>query len=146
EKLAAADPGSRGKIAGRAEAKMQLSGALGGDLLNGLTGQGNFALRDGKVAGLHSAKSIQGLTKVEHLFAPSRSGGGGELGTTFSVIQGDLNIHGGRVYTTKTRAETKDGTGDLHGSIGFDGTLDLAGTWKLARTGGQQAGSSGKNV
>ncbi len=145
EKLAAADPGSRGKITGHAEARMQLSGALGAGLMNALTGQGNFALRDGKVSGLHAAKSIQGFTKVEHLFVPGRSGGGGQLGTTFSLIQGDLNIHGGRIYTTKTRAETKDGTGDIHGSIGFDQTLDLAGTWRLAGTGGQPGESSGKN-
>jgi uncharacterized protein involved in outer membrane biogenesis len=147
EKAAAADPGTRGKITGRAEARMQIAGALGGNLMNSLTGQGNFALRDGRVSGLEVAKSIQGLTKFEHFFAPSRAGGaGGTLGTTFTLIDGDLNIHGGRIYTTKTHAETHDGTGDLHGSIGFDQTLDLAGTWKLARTGAQQGGSSGKNV
>jgi len=146
EKLAAADPGTRGKITGHAEAKMQVTGAIGGELLNAITGQGSFTLRDGTVAGLHAAKSIQGFTKVEHLFAPGRSGGGGLLETTFSVIEGDLSIHGGRIYTTKTRAETKDGTGDIHGSIGFDQTLDLAGTWKLAGAGGQQGGTSGKNI
>jgi len=125
---------------------MQVTGAIGGELLNAITGQGSFTLRDGTVAGLHAAKSIQGFTKVEHLFAPGRSGGGGLLETTFSVIEGDLSIHGGRIYTTKTRAETKDGTGDIHGSIGFDQTLDLAGTWKLAGAGGQQGGTSGKNI
>ena len=146
EKLAAADPRTRGKISGHAEAKLEVRGAVGSGLLSSITGQGNFALRDGKVTGLHAAKSIQGFTKVEHIFVPGRSGGGGLLETTFSVIEGDLNIHGGRIYTTKTRAATKDGTGDIHGSIGFDQTLDLAGTWRLAGTGGQPGESSGKNI
>ena len=146
EKLAAADPGTRGKITGHAEAKLEVRGAVGAELLNSITGQGSFTLRDGTVAGLHAAKSIEGFTKVEHFFAPGRAGGGGLLETTFSVIEGDLNIHGGRIYTTKTRAATKDGTGDIHGSIGFDQTLDLAGTWRLAGTGGQPGESSGKNI
>ncbi len=147
EKLAAADPGTRGKIAGHAEVRMQVAGALGGNLTNWITARGNYALRDGKLAGIEAAKSIHELANIEHFFVPSRSeGAGGSFEITFTLIEGDLNIHGGRIYTTKTHAETNDGTGDIHGSIGFDQSLDLAGTWKLARTGSQQGGSSGKNI
>jgi len=134
QKLADADPGTKGKLTGHAEAKLQLAGALGGDLMNTLTGQGNFALKDGKVSGIEAAKSMATLTKL----APGLSSAGNLLEATYSSVQGDLNIHGGRIYTTKIEALTNRGTGDIHGSIGFDQTLDLSGTWKLA--GGDSSG------
>jgi len=138
QKLADADPGTKGKLTGHAEAKLQLAGALGGDLMNSLTGQGNFALRDGKVSGLEAAKSFQALSSVGKVLAPGLSAPSGDLlEATYSSVLGDLNIHGGRIYTTKTEALTNRGKGDIHGSVGFDQTLDLSGTWILA------AGSSG---
>jgi uncharacterized protein involved in outer membrane biogenesis len=143
EKLAGADPGLRGKITGHAEAKLQVAGALGGDLMNSITGQGNFALRNGTLPGLQ-VKSLQSLTSVEQLLSGGGGGGGGGGGvTTFSAVEGDLNIHGGRVYTTKTTADTSIAKVDIHGSVGFDQTLDMAGTATLNSSGGeQQAGSS----
>ncbi len=149
EKLAAADPGTRGKITGRAEAKLQLAGLLGGNLMNSLTGQGNFDLRDGRISGLEGAKSFQALSKIGGLFAPGLTGGGDLLEATYSSVQGDLSVHGGRIYTTKTHAESNRGRGDMHGSIGFDHTLDLSGTWILAggsASGGQQQSANPVNV
>ncbi|HKO04289.1 MAG TPA: AsmA family protein [Candidatus Acidoferrales bacterium] len=137
EKVAAADPGTKGKITGRAEAKLQVGGALGGDLLNALTGQGSFALRNGTLPGVQ-VSSLQQLTKVEHIFGGGQSGGGGGGVTTFSAIDGDLNIHGGRIYTTKTTAETSIAKAEVHGSMGFDETLDFAGTATLSGSGGEQ--------
>ena len=138
EKLAAADPGTKGKLTGHAEAKLQLAGALGGDLMNSLTGQGNFALRDGKVSGIEAAKSVSALTKL----APGLSSAGDLLEANYSSVEGDLSIHGGRIYTTKTEAITNRGKGDIHGSIGFDQTLDLSGTWTFA--GGEGSSGSGQ--
>ncbi len=143
EKLAAADPGTRGKITGHAEAKMEVSGALGGNLMNAITGQGSFALRNGTLPGVHVG-SLQELTKVGNILGGGGSGGGGDGGgvTTFSVVEGDLNIHGGRIYTSKTTADTSIAKVDIHGSVGFDQTLDLAGTATLSGAGGEQQGGS----
>jgi len=138
EKLAAADPGTRGKITGHAEAKMEVSGALGGDLMNAITGQGSFALRNGTLPGVN-ASSLQALTKVEQIFG---GGGGGGGVTTFSVVEGDLNIHGGRIHTSKATADTSIAKVDIHGSVGFDQTLDLAGTATLSGAGREQQGGS----
>jgi uncharacterized protein involved in outer membrane biogenesis len=140
EKLAEADPSTRGKITGHAEAKLQVAGALGGDLMNSITGQGNFALRNGTLPGVQ-VKSLQSLTSVEHLLGGGGGGGGGGV-TTFSAVEGDLNIHGGRVYTTKTTADTSIAKIDIHGSVGFNQTLDMAGTATLSSSGGEQQGSN----
>jgi AsmA family/AsmA-like C-terminal region len=149
QRLAAADPGTRGKITGQAEAKLQIAGLLGGNLMNSLTGQGSFDLRDGKISGLEGAKSFQALSKVGSLFAPGLTGGGDLLEATYSTVQGDLSVHGGRIYTSKTHAESNRGRGDIHGSIGFDQTLDLSGTWILAgasSSGSQQQSANPVNV
>ncbi len=140
EKLADADPGTKGKLTGHAEAKLQVAGALGGDLLGALTGQGNFTLKDGKVSGIEAAKSMATFTKL----APGLSSAGNLLEATYTSVEGDINIHGGRIYTTKTEALTNRGKGDIHGSIGFDQTLDLSGTWTLA--GGESSGGGDQSA
>lgn len=141
EKLAAADPGTRGKLTGHAEAKLQLTGALGNNLMNSLTGPGSFAMRDGKIAGIQGSEALQALSQLGHIIpGTGLPGGGGNLtDATYSSVQGDLSVHGGRIYTNKTEAQTNRGRGDMHGSIGFDETLDLAGHWIFAAgSGGQQ--------
>jgi hypothetical protein len=148
-KLAAADPSTRGKITGRGELKMQLAASLRGDLMKSLTGQGNFALRDGRLPGVHLGKSMQQLHEVEKILSLGASGGGGSGETTFSVVQGDLDIHGARLHTSKTHLETNMGSGDMNGSIGFDQSLDLTGTWNLpkgSRAGAATAGAVGATV
>jgi hypothetical protein len=144
EKLLSVDPGTRGKMTGRGELKMQLFGALDKNPLNSLTGQGSFALRDGRLPGVHLGKQMEELKKVEKFLSLGASGGGDTAGeTTFSVVEGDLSIRGTRLYTSKTHADTNMGTGDVGGSVGFDQTLDLAGTWHLSagsRTGAATAG------
>ena len=143
EKLAAADPGTRGKLTGHAEAKLQLAGALGGNLMESLTGQGSFTMRDGRVSGLQAAKSFQAFSSIGKVLAPGLAGSGGLLEATYSTVQGDLSVHGGRIYTSKTEALTNRGKGEMHGSIGFDQSLDLSGTWTLASgsSGNQQSGN-----
>jgi len=144
EKLLAADPATRGKLTGHGELKLQLSGALAGNTMNSLAGQGNFALRNGAVPGVHIGKTMQELQRVEKFLSLGASANlpGGE--TTFTAIQGDLEIHSARLYTNKTHADTNVGTGDVHGSMGFDQTLDLTGTWNLpapSRTGAGTVGA-----
>ena len=144
EKLAAADPGTRGKLTGHAEVRLQLAGALGGNLMESITGQGNFTMRDGRVSGLQAAKSFQALSKVGGLFAPGLAGSGDLLEANYSSVEGDLSVRGGRIYTSKTEALTNRGKGEMHGSIGFDESLDLSGTWTLASSssGSQQQSSN----
>jgi len=149
EKLLAADPSTRGRMTGHGELKMQLTGALAGNVMNSLAGQGNFALHNGTLPGVHLGKSMQELRTVEKVLSLGASGNmpGGE--TTFSLVQGDLDIHGARLYTNKTHLDTNMGTGDIRGSVGFDQTLDLAGTWNLpkgSRVGAATAGAAAATV
>ena len=133
ERIAAADPDTRGKFTGHAEAKLQLAGALGPNLMNSLTGQGSFVLRDGRISGLKAAKSFEALSAVGKVFAPGLTHGGDLLEATYTFIQGDLSVRGGRMYTTNMEAQTNRGRGNAHGSMGFDQSLDLSGTWVIAK-------------
>jgi uncharacterized protein involved in outer membrane biogenesis len=132
EKLVSADPATRGKITGRGEMKMQVLGSLSASLKNSLSGQGSFALRDGRLPGVSLGKSMQALSQVQRVLNLGQTGGGGSSETTFSAVQGDLAIRAARLYTERTHAVTNVGSGDIRGSIGFDQTLDLTGNWALA--------------
>jgi len=146
EKVLAADPSTRGKATGHAELKLQVAAPLNGNLMNAMTGQGNFTLRDGKLPGVDFGKSMAELGKLEKVLSLGTSGGTPSGEVTFSQVQGDLDIHGGRVYTNKTHADSNMGSGDIKGSVGFDQTLDLTGSWALpkgSRTGAATAGAVG---
>jgi hypothetical protein len=136
ERMAAADPDTRGKFTGHGEAKLQLAGALGPNLMNSLTGQGSFVLRDGRISGLKAAKSFEALSAVGKVLAPGLTHGGDLLEAAYTFVQGDLSVHGGRMHTTNMEAQTNRGRGNAHGSMGFDQTLDLSGTWVLAKGSG----------
>jgi uncharacterized protein involved in outer membrane biogenesis len=149
EKLLAADPSTRGKMTGRGELKLQVSGPMGNKLTDTLGGEGNFALRDGKLPGVELGKSMRELSKVEEVLSLGAAGHETAGETTFSVIEGDLEIHGGRLHTNKTKLETNVGHGDVHGSVGSDQTLDLSGTWALpaaSRTGAATMGAAAATV
>lgn len=149
EKLMAADPATRGKMTGHGELKMQVAGALNSDPVKSLTGEGSFALHDGKLPGVQLDKTMRDLKVFEKIFSLGASGGGGGGETTYSSIEGDLQIRGERLHTNKTHLETNMGTGDVKGSVGFDQSLDLAGTWNLpkgSRAGAATAGAVGATV
>ena len=130
EKLLSVDPGTKGKMTGHGEIKLQILGTLDKNLMSSLTGDGNFALRDGRLPGVNLGKSMQALSQLEQVLNLGQSGGkGGE--TTYSLIGGDLSIHSARLFTNRTHADTNMGSGDIKGSIGFDSTLDLTGQWSL---------------
>jgi hypothetical protein len=88
-------------------------------------------LRDGRLPGVNLGQSMQALSQIQQVLNLGQSGGkGGE--TTYSLIAGDLSIRGARLITNRTHAETNMGSGDIHGSVGFDNTLDMTGQWTLA--------------
>jgi uncharacterized protein involved in outer membrane biogenesis len=149
EKVLAADPSTRGKMTGHGELKMQVAAALGASLEKSLTGEGNFALRDGKLPGVELGKSMRELSRVEEILSLGAVGHEIAGETTFRVIDGDLELQGERLHTNKTHLETNVGQGDLRGSVGFDQTLDLTGTWNLpksSRAGAATAGMVGATV
>jgi uncharacterized protein involved in outer membrane biogenesis len=143
DKLLSVDPGTKGKMTGHGEMKMQILGTLDNNLMNSLTGDGNFALRDGKLPGVQLGKQMQELQKVEKILSLGASGGGSAGETTFSFVGGDLSIRGARLYTNKTHADTNVGSADVGGSIGFDQTLDLGGTFHLAAASRSGAATAG---
>jgi AsmA-like C-terminal region len=149
QKLMAANPSPRGTMTGHGELKLQVAAPLGGNLERSMTGQGSFALKDGKLPGMQLAKSMKELSEVERLLSLGQSGVPAVSETTYTLIGGDLEIRGARIYTNKTHLETNVGTGDMNGSVGFDQTLDLGGTWNLpkgSRAGAATAGAVGATV
>jgi len=116
-KMLAASTTTRGKISGTGEVNLQLFGALSSDWRRSLSGAGNFAIRDGRLPGINLPGPVETLAKLE--------GMGGA--TPFSVIQGDLSIKQGRVWSQLIHMDSPRGTADLHGSCGLDGTLDYDG-------------------
>ncbi len=130
EKLVAAYPATRGKVTGKGELKLQLFGSVDKNPLASLSGDGSFALRDGRLPGVQLGESMKALSRVEQVL--SLGGGGGAKGeTTFSLVNGDLQIRNSRVASQKIHADTNVGSGDMRGSVGFDSTLDYAGQWTL---------------
>lgn len=130
EKLLSVDPGTKGKMTGHGEVKLQLLGTLDKNPLSSLSGEGNFALHDGRLPGVNLGKSMKELSQIEQVLNLGQSGGkGGE--TTYSLIAGDLSIRSARLFTNRTHAETNMGSGDIRGSIGIDNTLDMTGQWSL---------------
>jgi uncharacterized protein involved in outer membrane biogenesis len=143
DKLLSVDPGTKGKMTGHGEIKMQILGTLDKNLTNSLTGDGNFALRDGTLPGVNVGQSMQALAKVEKFLSLGQSGGGPGGQTTFSLIAGDLSIKDARLYTKTTHADTNMGSGDIHGSLGFNQTLNMTGQWSLPPAAGGALGAIG---
>ena len=135
EKLLATDPGTRGKATGRGDLKLLLNGSLGKEPLNSLTGDGNFAFRDGRLPGVNLGKSMGEIAKVLSIFEGGQASGE----TTYSLFSGDLNIRGRRINSQKIHADTNMGSGDMRGSMGFDQTINYDGQWTLS------PGSGGAN-
>lgn len=131
EKLLSVDPGTKGKMTGRGEMKLQLAGTLDKKPMDSLAGGGDFALHNGSLPGVNLGENMKALSKLQEVLSFGQAGGakGGE--TTYSLIGGDLSIHSARLFTNHTHADTNMGSGDIRGSVGFDSTLDLTGQWHL---------------
>jgi len=119
---AAANPKSQSRLTGIFEGKLDLNLQLGAaDPAKTLAGQGSFAVRDGTFPGLDVRSSLGKLAQFLALGVPQ-----GE--TRFSAFGGDLRIADRRVHSQKLRLEAEGLEADVRGSLGFDGTLDYAGS------------------
>lgn len=139
-KALAASPRTRGKMTGTAQMDLQLFGALGDNVLNSLTGKGQFAVADGRLPGVNIGGALQSLAKLQQVFTLGAGSGGFSGETTFRRIDGDLSLGGGRVASNRIHVDSSSGTVDLRGSFGFDQTLAYDGQAVLMKssTGGAQ--------
>jgi len=131
----AASPQTRGKMTGTAQLDQQLFGSLGENLLNSLTGTGQFAIADGKFPGVSLPSAMQSLAKLQQVLTLGGTSGGFSGETTFRRIDGDLSLGGGRVSSKRIHVDSPSGTVDLKGSFGFDQTLAYDGQAVLQTSG-----------
>jgi len=128
--LSVASPSMRGKLFGTGEVDLQLFGSLGPSFAKSLTGTGRFNVRDGRLPGINLPGGLEALGKL---------GIGGD--TPFRSIAGDLSIQNSRIASRQIHLDSPSGTVDLHGSSGFDGTLDYDGQANVDLAGGLAGGS-----
>jgi uncharacterized protein involved in outer membrane biogenesis len=110
-------PALRGKFAGTGELDLQLFGSLDDAWQKSLSGKGQFAIRNGRIAGFSLYGATQALTSVA-----AASGD-----TTFTAISGDVAVNGARIESGDTHLDSPRGTADLRGNFGFDGSLNYDG-------------------
>lgn len=131
EQILRDSPQLRGKFAGTAELDLQLIGSIEPQWTQSLTGTGQFAVRNGRIAGFNLTGAAQSLANL--------AGVSGD--TPFTRIAGDLNIRDGRVASRQIHMDSPRGTLDLKGSCGFYGSLDYEGQM-IAQLGGSGAAGS----
>jgi hypothetical protein len=134
-KILESSPEMRGKFAGTAEMDLQLVGSLGDQLARSLTGNGQFAIRNGRIMGFNLSGAAQSLANL--------AGVSGD--TPFTLIGGDLNIRNQRITSQQIHMDSPRGTLDLRGSCGFDGSMDYQGQM-VAQIGGDAAQPSGSSA
>ena len=110
-------PALREKFAGTGELDLQLFGSLDEAWQKSLLGKGQFAVRNGRIAGVNIYDATQSAAEV----AVARGD------TTFTAITGDLTIAAQRVGSSDLHLGSPRGTADLRGTCGFDGSLSYAG-------------------
>lgn len=131
-KFVSVDPQTKGKITGTGDLSLQLIGTAGDRLLDWLSGTGNFTLRDGVLPGIN----LHGALGAFANFA----GQSNSSTTPYRVIQGDLTIARKRVTSKQIHLDSPEGIVDVHGSFGFDKTIEYEGQAKLAGGGAKPAG------
>jgi AsmA protein len=121
--LAVAPGGMKGKMTGFADFDMQLVGSTGGAWQKAMTGNGTFAIRDGKLPGVNLAGALGALAKVAGLNE-----------TSFKRISGDLYVADGHVSTKETKMDSSSGAVEVSGAVGlmdqkmsFEGKATLGG-------------------
>ncbi len=110
-------PELREKFAGTGELDLQLFGSLDEAWEKSLLGKGQFAIRNGRIAGVN----IYGATQSPEGVAVARGD------TMFTAITGDLTIAAQRIGSSDLHLESPHGTADLRGTCGFDGSVSYAG-------------------
>jgi hypothetical protein len=99
-------------------------------MLKSLTGNGNFAVRDGKFPSMDLGATMQTLAKMQQVLTLGQSGMPGGA-TTFRSITGDLSLGGARVSSNCIHVDSSVGTVDLRGSFGFDQSMKYDGKANL---------------
>lgn len=119
-------PEAKSRLTGTLESRMNLRVQLGApNPMETLTGEGEFAIRDGTFPGLNIGSTLGTLAKFLQIDVPAGD-------TRFSYLGGDLRIASQRVHsrTLKLAAESLEAA--VQGSVGFDKTLDYTG-WGVLR-------------
>jgi hypothetical protein len=132
ERILQDSPALKGKLTGTAELEMQLVGSLEARWAESLTGNGQFAVRNGRIAGFNLTGAAQSIANL--------AGVNGD--TPFTRIAGDFAIRDGRVNSRQIHVDSPRGTLDLKGSCGFYGSLDYQGQM-IAQLGGPAATGTG---
>jgi uncharacterized protein involved in outer membrane biogenesis len=132
--------GKPSKVTGTGELNLKAGGPLGKNVLDTLTGDGDFAVRNGKVVGFNLG-ALNALGKVQQIISFGQAGGS-VADTSFSLLGGDLRIAGGRVSSNQIHLDSSLGTADMKGSFGFDQTLNYDGRAVLSGGGGSGGGSN----
>jgi hypothetical protein len=137
ERILQDSPGLKGKFAGTAELEMQLIGSLDSRWTESLTGNGQFAVRNGRIAGFNLTGAAQSIANL--------AGISGD--TPFTRIAGDFSIRDERVASRQIHMDSPRGTLDLKGSCGFYGSLNYEGQM-IAQLGGSAspAGNSARDI
>ena len=128
-RLLAAFPDARGKMTGKMEGHLKLSGEVehSPDPLTGMRGVGELTIRNGSLPSLQLKKNLAELARLSGLGPASGDP------SSFSSISADLNIANRRITSNKIvvvgNAVGVDGSGSL--SLGGEGSLDYDGVAKL---------------
>ena len=135
----ALNPEGEKKVTGTLEADARLALPLGADdPLAGLSGQGNFAVRDGTFPGLDLQGTLAKMAKFFQMALPQGD-------THFTLFGGDFRISQRRVHSNKVSVEAESLKATLRGSFGFDQTLNFTGSGLLTGKGGEQQQQSSRN-
>jgi uncharacterized protein involved in outer membrane biogenesis len=128
----------KSKFAGTAEMDLQLIGSLEAHWTESLTGNGQFVVRNGRIAGLRLSGAAQSIADL--------AGVGGD--TPFTRIAGDLGIRDGRITSRQIHMDSPRGTLDLKGNCGFYGSLNYEGQMiaQLGRASPQVSGGSAGDI
>ncbi|HJU05044.1 MAG TPA: AsmA-like C-terminal region-containing protein, partial [Nitrospiraceae bacterium] len=107
------------------------------DLTNALTGNGRFAVKEGKIDGVNLLRQATELLKAAGV-APGKI-----EATAFSTLEGTFTIKDGLVNVDRVLMDSHDFQATAVGTIGFDQALDLKATLNLSEALSQQiAGTS----
>ena len=129
-------PAVRGKFAGTGEFDLQMFGSLDQAWLPSLEGRGEFAVRNGRIAGFNLAGVAQSLANAAGLNGD----------TPFTAITGDLALQREQVTSRDIHLASPRGTVDLRGWCRFDSVLSYDGQATVdlsaaANAGAQQGGN-----
>lgn len=129
-RLLEAFPEARGKMTGKMEGNMKLTGEVthSPDPLAGMRGTGQVSVRNGQLPSLQLNKNLMLLARLTNLGPASGDP------SSFSSISTDLNIANGRIASNKITVVGNgvdvDGAGSM--TMAGAGSLDYAGVAKVA--------------